>query len=136
MQTYNDFTYKVEKNGEATIEKYIGSSEEIIVPSTIDEHPVTALESFAFTKSQSLKKVTLSENLKAISSYAFSGCDALEEIVTPKSVTEIGRSAFQNCSSLKSISIPTGVTEIDLRAFSGCSSLTSIDNGKLDSSNA
>ncbi len=63
----------------------IGSCEDtdLIIPSTCDDIPVTAIDS-----------------------QAFSGCADLTRITIPDSVTRIGWSAFSNCSSLTGITLP------------------------------
>lgn len=126
MPTNNEFEYEIEKSGEITICKYLGDCEEVTVPSSIDGHPVTRLNYYAFDDCRFLKKVTLSENLTKIGSNTFRGRDHLEEVVIPKSVTRIDLYAFSDCASLTSVTIPEGVARIEQSVFSNCSSLTSI----------
>ncbi|MCM1132461.1 MAG: leucine-rich repeat protein [Ruminococcus flavefaciens] len=99
---------------------------EIIIPSEIDDLPVTTIGNGAFGKCTSLISVTIPDSVTIIDGNAFIGCTNLTSINIPDSITSIGYSAFFICSSLKSITIPYGVTEIGENTFSGCTSLTSI----------
>ena len=63
----------------------------------------------------------------AIGFQAFRDCTSLTSVTIPDSVTSIGNSAFRNCSGLTSVTIPDSVTSIGNFAFYLCSSLTSIE---------
>jgi hypothetical protein len=55
-----------------------------------------------------VRKIIVSEGVKAIDSFAFSECTALEEVVLPASVTQIGLSIFFQCRNLKKVVVPEG----------------------------
>lgn len=57
---------------------------------------------------------------------AFSYSNNLTSITISDSVTTIGGSAFENCYSLTSVTIPSGVTTIGDNALGMCTGLTSI----------
>ncbi len=121
-----DFEYEF-NDGEVEITGYIGSDLEIVVPSIIENRPVTEIgyEAFegydmksivipdsvieiddrAFENCSNLSNIVFSENLELISSCAFWGCDSLESIIIPDSVRIIGSSSFYCCSSLKSVTM-------------------------------
>ena len=122
---------------------------EIILPSSCNGLPVTAITSGAFrdhTKitgiiipnsittlgdsvfqgCTALAKITIPESVTSIGTYAFLNCTCLTELVLPKSITSIAADAFRNCSALTKITIPEGVTSIGAYAFYGCTSLTEI----------
>ena len=81
----------------------------------------------AFKDCQSLKTVTMGNNVTNIGEDAFWGCESLTSIEIPNSVTSIGTGAFGCCESLTSVVIGNSVTSIGLSAFYKCSSLTSIE---------
>lgn len=65
-------------------------AQEINIPATIENLPVTH-----------------------IGDYAFSSCDSLRSITLPDSVTSIGNYAFEELNSLSSIVIPDSVINIE-----------------------
>ncbi len=64
---------------------------------------VTAIMSFAFAQSRSLKTVILPSNLTTISGLLFYQCDQLETVSISNQVSDIGIWAFEGCSSLQKI---------------------------------
>ena len=104
---------------------------DIVIPSTYNGKPVTAIGNDAFYVNlenddvSNITSVFISSGVTLIGDCAFGGCIGLTSITIPDSVTSIGDYAFYDCSGLTSITIPDGVTSIDRYAFSGCSGLTS-----------
>ncbi len=80
----------------------------------------TDINSSYFRNCESLKSITIPDNVTKIGGSAFSGCSSLTSITIPDSVTTIGDYAFYGCSSLTSITIPDSVTTIGDYAFYGC----------------
>jgi hypothetical protein len=99
---------------------------DIIIPSTYEGKPVTAIEDYTFEDCDGLNSVVMPDTMTTIGNYAFTYCTSLTSVVIGDSVTTIGVSTFYGCSSLTSVVIPDSVTSICERAFSGCSSLTSL----------
>jgi hypothetical protein len=83
------FNYTV-TNGTVTITGYTGTNADVVIPSTIDGLPVTAIGDSAFIY-----------------------CTSLTSVSIPSSVTSIGDHAFGNCISLTSVTIPNSVTNIE-----------------------
>ena len=102
---------------------------ELIIPSKIDDVPVTYINRSAFNKCSLLIKIILPENMVYIGDLAFSGCTGLSNIVLDKQINSIGKSAFSGCSNLSSITIPDSILSISQSTFSGC---TNLDNIKLN----
>ena len=92
-----DFLFTKTTRG-ISIDSYVGSGKNIVIPSEIDGTPVTS-----------------------ISDNAFSG-KAVTSVVIPDSVTTIGWFAFYCCSYLDSVSIPASVNTIGYGCFDGCPS--------------
>ena len=80
-----------------------------------------------FKSFPSVKKVTLSKNVKSIDNNAFMGCSGLTSVTIPNNVTSIGNNAFMGCSGLTSVTIGNSVTSIGDYAFRECSGLTSVN---------
>lgn len=97
------FTYEISADGKSYTITGVGSilSTDIVIPSTYNGLPVTA-----------------------IGDSVFAGCGTIKSITIPDGVTSIGNYAFEFCTSLTSIIIPDSVTSIDSYAFNGCSRLT------------
>ena len=60
---------------------------------------VRRLECFSFTRAESLKKVTLPENLESIEEGVFTGCDELRALYIPSGVRRIEADAFPDHES-------------------------------------
>lgn len=90
------------KDGAVTITGYIGddSITDVEIPETIDDLPVTAIASRAFSGVKTLRSIRLPQTLVTISERAFYRCTSLESISIPDSVRSIGSRAFYGCSSL------------------------------------
>ncbi len=77
-----------EIKGEKYLIAYIGSNEEIVLPSSYND------------------------SIYKIKSYAFYNNDTIIKVEIPEGITEIGLNAFENCSMLASAKIPSTVTLI------------------------
>ncbi len=130
---------------EITITGYVGSSNDIVIPSKINGKPVTqikkdAFDGFAAMKSlvipgsvkiidnafsdcTGLKNITLSDGLESMES-AFGGCTSLETIVVPKTVKKM-RYAFSGCTKLKTVNVPDGITDLT-NTFKNCASIETL----------
>lgn len=148
-----DYEYTVSGTN-ATITKYYGSEENLIIPNKLNGYTVTSLDSgqmdvsiisntlvpititipdtvtnigiSSFDRCMSLETVTLSKNITSINDLTFQYCKNLKEIVIPNGVTSIKGYAFSGCGSLKSITLPNSVTEIGCNAFGSCRSLEKV----------
>lgn len=135
---------------------YLGDEEHLVVPGTIDGHPMQTIYDGAFAGNTNLKTVELSGSITKIGGGAFSGCTNLVSIKSSanfvrvassafknctsleildltftgisqvNSYAVIGYSTFENCKSLKSFTIPDSVRGIEKDAFKGCASLETI----------
>ena len=112
-----------------TITKYIGTSEDVVIPSKCTEvgfESDSLSDEGVFKDCSFVRSIVIPAGVTSIGSYAFGGCSSLTNITIPESVTSIGYCAFKGCKSLTSITIPEGVTCIDFNTFAGCSGLESI----------
>lgn len=80
------------------LEKYNGSSTDVIIPNNI-----THIGDGAFENCKGLKKVSIPDTVIGIGDRAFYGCESLTSIEIPLSVTNIGQSAFENCTNLETV---------------------------------
>ncbi len=73
---------------------------DVKIPLEYKGKDVVRIDASAFKNCNSLKKVSISSNVKEIGESAFSSCDALSSVDMTDSVEIIGGSTFYNCDSL------------------------------------
>lgn len=141
------FTFLLTDNA-VTLCTYADDADAIIVPETIDGHPVRTLADnlFAAKKAQTitlpagvttlgqnvfadcknLTSVTLGDAITTLPVGAFAGCSALESVRLPANLTTIGARAFANCTSLVTLSATDKLTHVGIYAFASCENLTTL----------
>lgn len=87
---------------------------------------VTSIGNSAFDFALQLSTLTIGDHVTSIGAFAFFYVPSLISLTIPDSVISIGPYAFFNATSLTSLSIPNNVTTIGDAAFNGSSSLTSL----------
>ncbi len=132
-----DFQYEI-NYGEITITGYDGSDGDVVIPSYIDDTPVTSIGYYAFCGLSSLTSVTIPDGVTSIDDSAFYDCSSLTAIVVGEANEKYASldGALYNkamttlitCPGGKTgaFTIPDGVTSIEYYAFYGCTSLTSV----------
>ena len=95
----------------------ITTTGEIVIPSTYNGLPVTAIADKAFYSYRELTSVIIPDGVTLIGSSAFKLCVNLVNIDIPETVTQIKFSAFSSCVPLESIVLPYGITEISDNMF-------------------
>ena len=79
-----------------------------------------------FHGNQTLKKLTLNDNVLSVPDSYCENCTNLETVVLGKNINSIGNAAFWGCLKLTSINLPQGIVSIGNNAFNSCESLTKI----------
>lgn len=102
----------------------------VVIPSTYNGKPVTAIADEAFYNDQALFGVTIPSSVKTIGARAFSDCQRLSEVNIANGVEFIGTGAFYFCNSLERVTIPGSVKMIGSEAFSCCNYLQSVTIGE------
>jgi|GEM_PF-714008 len=121
----SDFQYS--NNGvEVQILSYNGAGGDVIIPSLIENVPVTCLGNYSFQNCGSLTSIVIPDTVTNIGNGSFYYCTALKSVTISNDDTLIGDYAFYDCSSLISLNLPSNVTHIGYDEFGYCSSLTSI----------
>jgi len=116
-----DFVY-AENYDVVVILEYIGKEKEVVIPSVINNLPVTGIMDKAFSH-KSITAVTIPDSVTAIGGFAFEYC-GLKRVIIPNSVTSIGNGAFLQ-NRLQTVTIPDSITIIGYATFA-CNNLTSI----------
>ena len=96
----DDFRYVILDN-EATITKYLGNSQSVEIPQTIQGATVRVIGEGAFKDNTTLREVTFASTLREIKANAFSGCTNLETVNLGGGLTNIGLDAFTNTKYIK-----------------------------------
>ncbi len=127
------FDYRLEEvNKRITLVKYIGKTEQVVIPEVAGGYTVRAIEKQCFyyggnlNNRNSLREINLPNTITSIGDEAFSDCNKLEKINLPCGLENLGCWAFLRCEKLLSITIPDSVKTINKCAFSGCKSLVKL----------
>ena len=78
-ETEGDFRYSV-NGGEVTVDEYLGTDTEVVIPDKIAGYPVTVIGMEAFKDHEGLLSVTIPESVEMIGAHAFYGCTALKTV--------------------------------------------------------
>ena len=122
--TQIDFTYVLHE-GTWAISDYTGTAAQVIVPSSHEGIPVTAIEDEAFSSDKTITSVFIPDSVTTIGNFAFHNCSNLAKVDMGKGVTDIGEYAFARCGSLSEIKIPEGIATIGNNAFLGSDNIIS-----------
>ena len=77
-----DFFYTVVE-GEAILEEYTGSDEDVIVPDELGGCPTAVIKMFAFYQNNSIKSLTFPESVQMFERWCIISCENLEEVYVP-----------------------------------------------------
>lgn len=103
-----EFEVLENEDGSITIERYIGSGGDVVIPAEIDGKPVSAIGNVVGTIG------------------AFQDCTDVTSVVIPDGVIEIQDNAFYGCTNLEAVTVPSSVTLLRNCAFSDCPKLRAI----------
>lgn len=120
-----DFNYSI-AHGEVKLYSGSNAVHDLIIPYSIENHPVRRIADNAFKNSRKLESITIEAELSEIGYLAFYNCAKLKNVEFKKSVDTISRSAFNRCTALESITLPYGCKKICTYAFRTCKSLRKI----------
>ena len=125
-ESYGQYYYRIENEKAVITDMVKPLSGEIVIPSTLGDITVWAIDDWAFEINADITCVALSAGVQKIGDGAFSGCRNMTDISIPNTVTRIGVDSFWNCTALKTIIIPDSVKTIGMFAFSNCNSLENV----------
>lgn len=91
---------------------------DVIIPDTIEGHPVTVIFARAFSNA-AITSVQIPSTVTGIGPFAFSDCTSLTSVEFGESAAleSIATNAFNGCSKLSTIRIPASVNYIGFQAF-------------------
>lgn len=121
----SDFAYTAD-GGEVTITEYIGTSEHVLIPDTIDGLPVTALADKAFYEKH-VTTVVVPDSVTEIGELCFSGDNYLVSLTLPDELAELPYGALESCFRLIDFDLPQGLKKISASALQFNQYLTHLD---------
>lgn len=121
----SDFSYTAD-GGEVTITEYIGTSEHVLIPDTIDGLPVTALADKAFYEKH-VTTVVVPDSVTEIGDLCFSGDNYLVSLKLPDGLAELPYAALESCFRLIDFDLPQGLKKISASALQFNQYLTHLD---------
>ena len=92
-------------------------------------YDVTAVESFAFFRNETIQTLSLYDatRLNSLGQCAFAGCVNLKAVEIPSAVQTLGNSVFDGCTSLYEVRFRDGsAAQIPAQAFFECASLETV----------
>ena len=116
--------YTVTDN-QASISSFSGELTDVVVPSSVDNYPIVAIEDYAFANS-AMTSISLPDSVTTIGKGAFYLCESLKTVSLGKNVQFLGEYLFYYCSSLESFSIPDSLTFVPGYFFYACFSLKDV----------
>lgn len=136
----SDFKYTVDaEKSEIRINKYIGTSKEVVIPTKIEGMPVVAIEGIPTESDSNIYEgvfyntrvvtVVIPETVRTIGFASFGDCKELTQIVFKEdsNLLSIAHTAFSGCVKLEKIDFSTTkLNVINMYAFRGCSNLNEI----------
>lgn len=106
--------------------RYKGTSQKVVVPSHVQEKPVTVLSQKAFANHQQLEEVLLPPTLEDLEASVFAQCNQLKEVHFSQNLCTIGPLCFHGCTQLTQVVLPSSLEQISLEAFRECSGLEKV----------
>lgn len=132
VNTNSGYLISEKDDGTVRVEGYKGtySSDNLVIPSSINGKTVTEIAPFAFLglDKSNIKTITLGDSIEKIGMYAFSDFTEAENISigTDSHLKEIREGAFNNCSKITVMKFPATLENIIPTALMNCNSLTAV----------
>jgi len=131
----SDFNYDLTYDGEGIrIVGYTGNGGKVVIPSTIEDYPVTEISTFAFRGQDQtnyfaanyITELVIPNSMVKIGNWAFARIDNLKRVTLPNGLKTIPNQAFYECVNLTTINLPTSLEGICREAFMNCGELVNL----------
>ena len=115
-ETIGDFVYETSSSYE--VRGYVGTSPNMVIPSTVNGYTVHKIGDFAF-RYKKIESAVIPETVTKVGNFIFEDCTKLKSVSIPESMTYISYGMFEG-SGLEQIALPNSINSIGTRAFSYC----------------
>ncbi|MBQ3040889.1 MAG: leucine-rich repeat protein [Clostridia bacterium] len=107
----------------------------LIIPSTYEGMPVSAIGKGAFSGNETITEVVIPKSITVIGAGAFQNIPNLTKVTFEENgkLEVIDDGAFERCHMLTSVKIPSSVTEIGANAFKECTTLSVVEIESIES---
>ena len=132
----SDFSYDLTADGSGIkITNYTGNGGVVVIPSKIEDMPVTEIGIRAFEGSRddydpnekdAIISIVVPDSVVTIGENAFIRMRNLTKATLPKGLKVIQASTFASCKKLASVNLPSNLEEIGTSVFYGCSELSDL----------
>ena len=102
------------------------ASGNLVIPTIIENLPVTSIGPRAFYNCSGLTNITIPDGVVSIGEGAIAACYSLTTAAIPFGIKSISPETFSDCFRLTSITIPESVMSIESGAFHNCTGLTGV----------
>lgn len=124
-----DYEYTVQEDGTVFISSYSGETQNLTIPTELEDYKVTGIGDNAFMGCDALTSVIVPGQIKSIGKEAFSGCPNLTRVILEEGVESIGASCFEG--SVVELNVPESVYKIGQYAIPNDDTLGEDKNGLL-----
>ena len=111
------------------LKAYQGTESDVVIREKFLSYDVTAVESFAFFRNETIQTLSLYDatRLNSLGQCTFAGCVNLKAVEIPSTVQTLGNSVFDGCTSLYEVRFRDGsAAQIPAQAFFECASLETV----------
>ncbi len=112
----NGMTFAVYSD-HAEIKDCNDSTASLVIPSSVNGTPVTAVARYAMQFKSNLTNITFPDTIKTIGYYSFGFCKGLTSVKFPKNLDTIEMHAFEYCSNLSTVEFPSKLVKIHEKCF-------------------
>lgn len=129
IDSTGEYEYAINGEGNAVILSYRKEEGTVQIPSSLDGHAVTVIDSHAFYFNEGKRSITsiqIPDSVTEIGEKAFSGT-GVKEITIPDSVLKIGEFAFEDCRDLERVFLSKSVEKISGNVFQLSAKLAEIE---------
>lgn len=124
--TNSYYTYYLSNEGAVIFNVDTSISGDVVIPSVLDGHSVTGIESYTFEDYNKLTSITIPDSVTFIGTGAFSDCDYLKTAVIGDGISTLNSGIFSRCKNLKTVTLGKNFSQIKPTAFEDCQRLENI----------